>query len=71
MRKRLGVDVDRRTIYAYIRDMKALGIDVSDYDKSKEGYYINSNCFEASEVRLLADAEIGRASCRERVSSPV
>lgn len=35
MRKRLGVDVDRRTIYAYIRDMKALGIDVSDYDKSK------------------------------------
>ena len=55
MRKRLGVDVDRRTIYAYIRDMKALGIDVSDYDKSKEGYYINSNCFEASEVRLLAD----------------
>ena len=56
MRKQLGVDVDRRTIYAYIRDMKALGIDVSDYDKSKEGYYINSNCFEASEVRLLADA---------------
>lgn len=56
MRKRLGVDVDRRTIYAYIRDMKALGIDVSDYDKSKEGYYINSNCFETSEVRLLADA---------------
>lgn len=56
MRKRLSVDVDRRTIYAYIRDMKALGIDVSDYDKSKEGYYINSNCFEASEVRLLADA---------------
>lgn len=56
MRKRLGVDVDRRTIYAYIRDMKALGIDVSDYDKSKKGYYINSNCFEASEVRFLADA---------------
>lgn len=56
MRKRLGVDVDRRTIYAYIRDMKALGIDVSDYDKSKEGYYINSNCFDASEVRLLADS---------------
>ena len=56
MRKRLGVDVDRRTIYAYIRVMKALGIDVSDYDKSKEGYYINSNCFDASEVRLLADA---------------
>ena len=56
MRKRLGVDVDRRTIYAYIRDMKALGIHVSDYDKSKEGYYINSNCFEASEVRFLADA---------------
>lgn len=56
MRKRLGVDVDRRTIYAYIKDMKALGIDVSDYDKSKEGYYLNSNCFEPSEVRILADA---------------
>lgn len=56
MRKRLGVDVDRRTIYAYIKDMKTLGIDVSDYDKSKEGYYINSNCFEPGEVRILADA---------------
>lgn len=71
MRKRLGVDVDRRTIYAYIRDMKALGIDVSDYDKSKEGYYINSNCFEASEVRLLADAVLTSNFVTKRISEAI
>ena len=71
MRKRLGVDVDRRTIYAYIRDMKALGIDVSDYDKSKEGYYINSNCFDASEVRLLADAVLTSNFVTRRISEAI
>lgn len=71
MRKRLGVDVDRRTIYAYIRDMKALGIDVSDYDKSKEGYYINSNCFEASEVRFLADAVLTSNFVTKRISEAI
>lgn len=71
MRKQLGVDVDRRTIYAYIRDMKALGIDVSDYDKSKEGYYINSNCFEASEVRLLADAVLTSNFVTRRISEAI
>ena len=67
----MGVDVDRRTIYAYIRDMKALGIDVSDYDKSKEGYYINSNCFEASEVRLLADAVLTSNFVTRRISEAI
>lgn len=71
MRKQLGVDVDRRTIYAYIRDMKALGIDVSDYDKSKEGYYINSNCFEASEVRFLADAVLTSNFVTRRISEAI
>ena len=71
MRKQLGVDVDRRTLYAYIRDMKALGIDVSDYDKSKEGYYINSNCFEASEVRLLADAVLTSNFVTRRISEAI
>lgn len=56
MKKRLGVNIDRRTIYGYIKDMKDLGIDVSDYDKNKEGYYLNSNCFEDYEVRILTDA---------------
>ena len=71
MRKQLGVDVDRRTLYAYIRDMKALGIDVSDYDKSKEGYYINSNCFEASEVRFLADAVLTSNFVTRRISEAI
>ncbi|MBU5337388.1 helix-turn-helix transcriptional regulator [Intestinibacter bartlettii] len=56
MERRLGVMVDRRTIYSYIKDMRALGMDVSEYDKNKEGYYLSSNYFEADEVRILADA---------------
>lgn len=56
MQKRLGVMIDRRTIYSYIKDMKALGMDISDYDKTKEGYYLSSNYFEPDEIRILADA---------------
>ena len=56
MNKRLGVMIDRRTIYSYIKDMKALGMDISDYDKTKEGYYLSSNYFEPDEIRILADA---------------
>ena len=56
IKKRLGVMIDRRTIYSYIKDMKALGMDVSDYDKSKEGYYLSSNYFKVEEIRVLADA---------------
>lgn len=56
MKKRLGVMIDRRTIYSYIKDMKALGMDISDYDKTKEGYYLSSNYFEPDEIRILADA---------------
>lgn len=56
IKKRLGVMIDRRTIYSYIKDMKALGMDVSDYDKSKEGYYLSSNYFNVEEIRVLADA---------------
>lgn len=56
MKKRLGVMLDRRTIYNYMRDMKALGFDVSDYDKNKEGYYLNSHSLEPHEIKILSDA---------------
>lgn len=56
MKKRLGIVLDRRTIYNYMRDMKALGFDVSDYDKHKEGYYLNSHSLEPYEIKILSDA---------------
>lgn len=56
MKKRLGIVLDRRTIYNYMRDMKALGFDVSDYDKNKEGYYLNSHTLEPYEIKILSDA---------------
>lgn len=56
MKSKLGITLDRRTIYAYIKDMKALGFDVSDYDKYKEGYYLNSHSLEDYEVKILSDA---------------
>lgn len=56
MKKRLGIVLDRRTIYNYIRDMKALGFDVSYYDKHKEGYYLNSHSLEPHEIKILSDA---------------
>ena len=56
IKARLGITLDRRTIYAYMKDMKALGFDVSDYDKYKEGYYLNSHSLEDYEVKILSDA---------------
>lgn len=56
IKKRLGIELDRRTIYNYMRDMKALGFDVSDYDKDKEGYYLNSHRLEPHEIKILSDA---------------
>lgn len=56
MREKLGVTLDRRTIYGYIKDMRSLGISVSEYDKQKEGYYIKSYRLRDYEIMHLIDA---------------
>ena len=32
MNERLGITLDRRTIYSYIKDMRYVGLKVSDYN---------------------------------------
>ena len=34
MMDKLGITLDRRTIYGYIKDMRKLGLSVSEYDKN-------------------------------------
>ena len=55
MMESLGITLDRRTIYGYIKDMRKLGLSVSEYDKNKEGYYLKSYSLKDHEVKTLID----------------
>ena len=55
MMDKLGTTVDRRTIYGYIKDLRKLGLSVSEYDKNKEGYYLKSNSSEQSELNIFTE----------------
>jgi len=53
---RLGINAERKTIYADIETLRQFGIDIV-MDKSKTfGYYVASRDFELPELKLLADA---------------
>ena len=56
MKERLGLTLDRRTIYSYIKDMRHIGLEVSDYNKEKEGYYLVDSYFKEYELKLLMDS---------------
>ena len=55
MMESLGITLDRRTIYGYIKDMRKLGLSVSEQDKNKEGYYLKSYSLKDHEVKTLID----------------
>ncbi|GKU29883.1 WYL domain-containing protein [Clostridium folliculivorans] len=40
MEERTGDKIDRRTIYEYIKNLKELGFDISDYSENKRGYFL-------------------------------
>lgn len=56
MQKRLGITLDRRTIYSYIKDMRQMGLKVSKYNKEKEGYFLDDFFFKEYELKLLMDS---------------
>ena len=56
MKKKLGITLDRRTMYAYIKDMRQIGLEVSSYDKEKEGYFLKDFFFKEYELKLLMDS---------------
>ncbi|WP_434798684.1 WYL domain-containing protein [Terrisporobacter vanillatitrophus] len=56
MKEKLGITLDRRTMYAYIKDMRQIGLKVSDYDKEKEGYFLYDFFFHEYELKLLMDS---------------
>ena len=56
MNNRIGVSLDRRTVYSYINDMKELGLEVSSYNEETGGYHFISHRLEEHEIRILIDA---------------
>lgn len=56
MNNKIGIVLDRRTIYSYIRDMKELGLYVSSYNEESGGYHFIDHKLEEYEIRILVDA---------------
>ena len=56
MNNRLGITLDRRTVYSYIKDMKAVGLDISSYNEETGGYHFINHKLEEYEIRILVDA---------------
>lgn len=56
MKEMLGITLDRRTMYSYIKDMRQIGLKVSEYDKENEGYFLYDFFFQEYELKLLMDS---------------
>ena len=60
--KRIGITLNRRTIYSYIKDindiydMKQLGLCVTSYDEETGGYHFIGHKLEEYEIKILVDA---------------
>jgi predicted DNA-binding transcriptional regulator YafY len=53
---KLGIKVDRKTIYDDVKTLNDFGFDIVLDKKKSFGYYIASREFELPELKLLADA---------------
>ncbi|GKZ02438.1 hypothetical protein ANS017_03010 [Paraclostridium bifermentans] len=56
MHNRIGVTVDRRTVYSYINDMKMIGLEVSSYNEETGGYHFINHRLEEHEIKILVDS---------------
>ncbi|WP_206868738.1 WYL domain-containing transcriptional regulator [Clostridium zeae] len=50
MEERTGDKIDRRTIYEYIKNLKELGYDISDYSENKRGYFLKQAVFSSNDT---------------------
>ncbi|MBR4421001.1 MAG: WYL domain-containing protein, partial [Erysipelotrichaceae bacterium] len=51
-----GLDIERRTIYAHMDLLRQNGYEISSYDESGKGYYLQGRQFDKGEVLLLCNA---------------
>ena len=56
MNKKIGITLDRRTVYSYLKDMKELGLEVTSYSEESGGYHFINHRLEEYEIRILVDA---------------
>lgn len=56
MNDKIGITLDRRAVYSYIKDMKEIGLDVRLYNEKTGGYYFIDYILDEHEVRILVDA---------------
>ena len=58
MKNLIGVELDRRSIYRYIKDMQDIGFDISSYDGESGGYKLIGHRLEEFEIKILIDAVV-------------
>lgn len=56
LEKEIEVTIERKALYRYIDDIKALDIDISDYKENGRGYYIRDHRLEEHEIKILLDS---------------
>ncbi len=56
MNARLGLSMERRTLYSNIEILRQAGYEISDFRDNGKGYYLISRQFEKGEVLLLCNA---------------
>jgi predicted DNA-binding transcriptional regulator YafY len=54
--KKNDIEMNRKTFYTYIEELKSAGIDVASKKTDKYYYYINRRQFDFAETKLLIDA---------------
>ncbi|MGL4849382.1 MAG: helix-turn-helix transcriptional regulator [Clostridium sp.] len=50
----VGEMLNRKTIYAYIKDARELGIEISEFNRSS-GYYIQNPMIKKKEIKVISD----------------
>lgn len=56
LNQRLGLDLERRTLYSNIDTLRKAGYEISDFKGNRKGYYLETRQFEKGEILLLCNA---------------
>ena len=54
--QRLGVTIERRTVYSNIQILRQAGYEISDANNAHKGYYLMERKFEKGEILMLCNA---------------
>ena len=66
----MGIATDRRTVYADMRRLKSMGMDIEKRRSKTHDYYLATRPFELAELKLLVDAVQSSRFLTFRIDQP-